>query len=84
MEALRPRLCDELGIEHPVLNAPMGGGDAPAELAAAVSEAGGLGLIGGTTIGGAEWLIAQIRRPTSSPNGRSAWGSSVTCRTRPS
>jgi len=39
----------------------MGGGDAPAQLAAAVSEAGGLGLIGGTTIGGTDWLVAQIR-----------------------
>ena len=39
----------------------MGGGDAPARLAAAVSGAGGLGLIGGTTMGGAEWLVAQIR-----------------------
>ena len=59
--SLRTRLCDLFGVEHPVLNAPMGGGDAPARLAAAVSEAGGLGLIGGTTIGGAEWLVAQIR-----------------------
>src|SRR4051812_46480690 len=59
--ALRTRLCDVLGIEYPVLNAPMGGGDAPGRLAAAVSEAGGLGLIGGTTVGGAEWLVAQIR-----------------------
>lgn len=39
----------------------MGGGDATARLAAAVSEAGGLGMIGGTTIGGAEWLVSQIR-----------------------
>jgi nitronate monooxygenase len=39
----------------------MGGGDAPGRLAAAVSNAGGLGLIGGTTIGGAEWLADQIR-----------------------
>ena len=61
MEVLCTRLCDVLGIEYPVLNAPMGGGDAPAELAAAVSNAGGLGLIGGTTMGGAEWLVAQIR-----------------------
>jgi len=59
---LQTRLCDVFAIDHPVLNAPMGGGDAPAELAAAVSEAGGLGLIGGTTIGGTEWLVAQIRR----------------------
>jgi nitronate monooxygenase len=58
---LHTRLCDLFGIDHPVLNAPMGGGDAPALLAAAVSEAGGLGLIGGTTMGGAEWLVAQIR-----------------------
>ncbi len=59
---LHTRLCDLLDIEHPILNAPMGGGDAPAELAAAVSEAGGLGLIGGTTRGGAPWLVEQIRR----------------------
>jgi len=58
---LRTRLCDLFGVEHPVLNAPMGGGDASAQLAAAVSEAGGLGMIGGTTVGGAEWLVAQIR-----------------------
>ena len=59
---LQTPLCDLLEIEHPILNAPMGGGDAPAELAAAVSRAGGLGLIGGTTVGGAPWLIDQIRR----------------------
>jgi nitronate monooxygenase len=62
MVMLQTRLCDVFAIEHPVLNAPMGGGDAPAELAAAVSEAGGLGLIGGTTMGGPEWLTTQIRR----------------------
>src|SRR5690242_12456410 len=39
----------------------MGGGDAPGELAAAVSEAGGLGMIGGTSFGGVEWLVEQIR-----------------------
>ncbi|HEY5173899.1 MAG TPA: nitronate monooxygenase [Acidimicrobiia bacterium] len=58
---LHTRLCDLFGIDHPILNAPMGGGDAPGRLAAAVSNAGGLGLIGGTTIGGAEWLADQIR-----------------------
>ncbi|MDP9335768.1 MAG: nitronate monooxygenase [Actinomycetota bacterium] len=61
MLALYTRLCEVFGIEYPVLNAPMGGGDAPAQLAAAISEAGGLGLIGGTTMGGADWLVAQIR-----------------------
>ena len=52
--------CDVLGVEHPVLNAPMAG-SAAAELAAAVSASGGFGLIGGTTAGGAAWLRAQIR-----------------------
>jgi nitronate monooxygenase len=59
---LNTRVCALFGVEHPVLNAPMGGGDAPAELAAAVANAGGLGLIGGTTIGGVDWLVDQIRR----------------------
>src|SRR5438105_7358338 len=57
---LRTRICDLFGIAHPVINAPMGG-SATADLAAAVSAAGGLGLIGGTSAGGAEWLRAQIR-----------------------
>ena len=58
---LHTPLCDLLGVEVPVLNAPMGGGDAPGVLAAGVSEAGGLGLVGGTTIEGAPWLVSQIR-----------------------
>lgn len=53
-------LCDLLGIDHPVLNAPMSG-TATATLAAAVSNAGGFGMIGGTSRGGPEWLRAQIR-----------------------
>lgn len=59
---LHTRLCDLFEIEFPLMNAPMGGGTAPADLAAAVSEAGGLGLIGGTTLGGTDWLVEQIRR----------------------
>ncbi|MEP6624127.1 MAG: nitronate monooxygenase [Acidimicrobiia bacterium] len=59
---LRTRICELFGVEYPIINAPMGGGDAPAELAAAVSEAGGLGMIGGTTRSGAPWLTNQIRR----------------------
>jgi len=43
---LRTRLTEKLGIEHPVLLAPMGGASG-GRLAAAVSTAGGLGLIGG-------------------------------------
>src|SRR5438067_409517 len=56
---IHTRLCDRLGIEHPVINAPMTG-TATADLAAAVSNAGGFGLIGGSG-GDAGWLRAQIR-----------------------
>ena len=54
---LRTRLTDMLGIEHPILLAPMNviaGG----KLAAAVTGAGGLGLIGGG-YGDADWLERQ-------------------------
>src|SRR3954470_2411278 len=62
MALLHTRLCDRSEIEHPTISAPMVAGDAPAELVAAVSNAGGLGLIGGTTKEGVPWLVAQIRR----------------------
>lgn len=39
------RLCELLGTEHPIVQAPMAGSDSPA-LAAAVANAGGLGSIG--------------------------------------
>ena len=43
----RTPLTERLGLAHPIIQAPMaGGGDSPA-LAAAVSESGGLGSIGG-------------------------------------
>ena len=41
----RTRLCDLLGIEYPIIQAPMAW-IATAELAAAVSNAGGMGTIG--------------------------------------
>jgi len=53
-------LCAILGIDHPVLNAPMSG-TATADLAAAVSIAGGFGMLGGTSRGGPDWLRTQIR-----------------------
>jgi NAD(P)H-dependent flavin oxidoreductase YrpB (nitropropane dioxygenase family) len=43
---LKTRLCRDLAIDHPILSAPLGGGNAGPELAAAVSNAGGLGLLG--------------------------------------
>jgi nitronate monooxygenase len=67
---LHTRLCDVLGIEHPIISAPMAG-SADAELAAAVSAAGGLGMIGGSARG-PDWLRTQIelvRRRTDRPFG---------------
>lgn len=65
------RLCEVLNIDHPILNAPMGG-TATGALAAAVSNAGGFGMIGGTSGGGPDWLAAQIasaRAKTARPFG---------------
>ena len=56
--ALRTKLTERLGIRHPVWLAPMGG-SAGGALAAAVSNAGGLGLIGGGT-GNHDWLEEQF------------------------
>lgn len=55
---LKTRLTERFGIEHPILLAPMGmiaGG----RLAAAVSNAGGLGLIGGG-YGDEDWLNREF------------------------
>ena len=41
---MKTSLCDRLGIEVPIIQAPMGGAVGPA-LAAAVSNAGGLGML---------------------------------------
>ncbi len=58
---LWPRaLADRLGIEHPIVQAPMAGGATTAALVAAVSEAGGLGSIGGGYLSPAA-LRDQIR-----------------------
>jgi len=50
-------LCRQLGIEYPILNAPMRGGIAGPELASAVSNAGGLGTLG--LVGHAASLIGE-------------------------
>jgi nitronate monooxygenase len=58
MTALGNRLTEALGIRHPIISAPMGT-VAGGALAAAVSRAGGLGLIGGG-YGDAEWIDEQF------------------------
>jgi nitronate monooxygenase len=67
---VRTRLCDLLDIERPIVQAPMGGAVTP-RLAAAVSEAGGLGTLPLTwsdprTIGD---LVEETRALTSRPFG---------------
>ncbi|MDD0845253.1 NAD(P)H-dependent flavin oxidoreductase [Pseudomonas sp. Gutcm_11s] len=61
-------LCTLLGIQHPIIQAPMVGVSTPA-LAAAVSEAGGLGSLGlgASTPAQARELIAQTRALTDKP-----------------
>ena len=39
-------LLNRLGIQHPIIQGPMGGGPSTPELVAAVSKAGGLGSLG--------------------------------------
>src|SRR5581483_11811478 len=56
--ALRTRLTELLAIEHPIISAPMAFA-AGGRLAGAVSNAGGLGLIGGG-YGEADWLEREF------------------------
>ncbi len=56
--AIRTALTERLGIDHPVVLAPMGGASG-GQLAAAVSNAGGLGLVGGG-YGDPAWLKTQL------------------------
>lgn len=62
------RLLDLLGIEHPIVQAPMAGSDSPA-LAAAVSAAGGLGSLGCAmrTAEDVDAAVREIRRRTNRP-----------------
>ena len=75
---LRTAICDILGIEYPVLLAGRGptagggrGSAATAELVAAVSNAGGLGVLGGAGFGpdALRQEIAKIRSLTDKPFG---------------
>jgi nitronate monooxygenase len=71
---LHTKICDILGIEYPIIQAGMGptagggrGAAATAELVAAVSEAGGLGVLGGAG-STPERLREQIRKVRSLTN----------------
>jgi len=74
---LRTKLCDMLGIDYPILSAGMGPtliGEktgAPVELVVAVSEAGGLGVLGGSgyTVDELADAIREIKKQTDRPFG---------------
>ena len=65
------RACTLLGITHPVVLGGMGGGHTDPGLVAAVSNAGGLGIIGVSwrTPGDIATLAAEIRQRTDRPFG---------------
>ncbi len=67
---LHTRLCDILDIEYPIILAGMGG-VSTAELVAAVSEAGGLGIVGAASMPAdeIERQVRRIRDLTSKPFG---------------
>ena len=68
---LRTRMCDLLGIDFPIISAPMAG-TATADLATAVSKAGAFGMIGAGADPDPTWLLEQVhavREKTSQPFG---------------
>ena len=70
---LRTELCDLLDIEYPIMLAGMGvwGMGTPPELVAAVSDAGGLGVLGGSALEPEEVRrrIQRVRQLTDKPFG---------------
>jgi len=74
---LRTKLCDMLGIEYPILSAGMGptlmgeSTGAPPALVVAISEAGGLGVLGGSgyTVEELRVAIREIKSKTDKPYG---------------
>ena len=67
---MRTRLTDMLDIDHPIMLAGMGGVSYH-QLVAAVSEAGGIGTLGASTMGADELPeeMAKVRELTSKPFG---------------
>jgi nitronate monooxygenase len=64
---LKTKITERFGIQYPEMSAPMSlhsGG----RLAAPVSQAGGLGLFGGTNPAGPDWVREQIRYVRSQTN----------------
>src|SRR5215211_7451796 len=66
--AIDTRAREVLGIEHPIVQAPMAGGPTTPELVAAVSNAGGLGSLGAAYLA-PEKLREQVREIRSLTKG---------------
>jgi nitronate monooxygenase len=68
---LHTPLCDLFGIELPILKAPMAGGTDTVDLVAAVSDAGGLGILGALMLSPDDLraAIRAIRARTERPFG---------------
>jgi len=68
---LKTPLCQQLGIEYPIFSVGMGGGMAGPELVAAVSNAGGCGVLGMGGLPGPyiRKQIQQLRTLTTKPFG---------------
>jgi nitronate monooxygenase len=68
---LHTPLCDLVAIRYPIIQAPMAGGFTTPELVAAVTNAGGLGMLAGmgSPPGRLRELIGAIRDLTSGPFG---------------
>ena len=68
--AIRTRLTDVLGVEHPVMLAGMGG-VSYSKLCAAVSDAGGFGTLGAATMDADQMVqeMAAVRAATDKPFG---------------
>ena len=68
---LKTRFTELLGLQYPVMSAPMSN-HSGGRLASAVCQAGGLGTFGGSNNFGAEWVLEQIgfiRSQTDRPFG---------------
>jgi nitronate monooxygenase len=70
MGGLQTALTRQLGIKYPILSAGMGGAAGP-ELVAAVSNAGGLGVLGASSFAPPQLrqLVARTRKLTDKPLG---------------
>jgi nitronate monooxygenase len=71
----RTRLAEALGVRHPIVQGPFGGGLSTVRLAATVSDAGGLGSFGAHGLAPDEIgpLVADLRAATAAPFAVNLW-----------